>query len=315
MSSAGVLNAYPDMVASFLDHSLSFVVLLLDKTHRILDCNEGFYRSIQLQDRPVHMDIRQLLSPVEQNENASLSHISGSTKETIPQMLKHIPTDTLFRFHIFDISEGYLLLGELVSSSDNRILEQMSELSNSLSNLSRELSKKNRRLEKANLRIRELMNTDPLTDLANRRHFQSRYQEWTSVAVRHHSPLSIIMADLDHFKHINDGYGHAAGDQVLKRFGRMLKIFSRKEDLPARFGGEEFIVLLPHTTGDEAFHLGNRIRQELASEDILGDGRRITVSMGIAEWNATESFDILVKRADAALYEAKKRGRNQCVKA
>ncbi|MFO7986115.1 MAG: hypothetical protein R6U38_09630, partial [Desulfatiglandaceae bacterium] len=97
MSSAGILDAYPDMVASFLDHSMSFVVILLDKAHRILDCNKGFYRSIQLQDKPVHMDMRQLLSPVKQNENASSFHISRSPNEAVPQMLKHIPTDALFR--------------------------------------------------------------------------------------------------------------------------------------------------------------------------------------------------------------------------
>lgn len=174
-----------------------------------------------------------------------------------------------------------------------------------------ELLKKNTELEEANTAITQLMRTDPLTGLANRRYFLEILDKLMSLARRHHTPLSLVMADLDHFKAINDAYGHAWGDQVLKDFGLLLKNNSRKEDLPARFGGEEFIVALPLADLPEAIDWAERIR--LGLEELVWDQikSKVTGSFGISQFHPEDTPESFIERADKALYQAKAAGRNR----
>lgn len=188
------------------------------------------------------------------------------------------------------------------------VLQTMSCLTNELVNLSRELARKNKELMEAKEQIEAMSRTDFLTGLANRRYFMERLEEAVSLAKRHSTPLSIIIADLDHFKQVNDIYGHEAGDKVLKHFAEILKQNCRREDLPARLGGEEFVVLLPQTTKENAFQFGNRICQIMRESDILGRGSPVTVSMGVAELNSQDDINQLLTRADKALYAAKAKG-------
>ena len=167
-------------------------------------------------------------------------------------------------------------------------------------------------------RILELANTDPLTGLLNRRAFMERMEQEMSRAQREKKPLSLILADIDHFKSVNDTYGHQIGDLVLQRFVGQLTTSTRPYDFLGRYGGEEFVVCLPGVDGLQAASVSERIRRQVEDMEIMlpDDSRsiRITASFGTAS-NSIESGkndDLLIKRADDALYLAKDKGRN-CV--
>ena len=162
-----------------------------------------------------------------------------------------------------------------------------------------------------------LATTDALTETANRRHFLELAERETGRAQRHGHPLSLLMADIDRFKSINDRYGHAAGDAVLKAYVSALRGALRQEDVLGRLGGEEFGILLPDTDMDSALDVAERLRRLVGEMEVNFDGAglRPTHSIGVAVLRPTcGSFAELMSRADAALYEAKRRGRN-CVHA
>lgn len=160
--------------------------------------------------------------------------------------------------------------------------------------------------------LERLARTDGLTGLWNRRYFVELFRHEMRRAERMCEPLCLMMLDLDHFKQVNDRYGHAAGDAVLVAFAGLLKERLRELDVPGRLGGEEFCVGLPGITLDEARAVADRLRQSIAELEIVADGRRIpiTVSIGVAKWDGRESLDTLLGRVDAALYQAKHAGRN-----
>jgi diguanylate cyclase (GGDEF)-like protein len=166
-------------------------------------------------------------------------------------------------------------------------------------------------LEKAQVQIITMMRSDALTGLANRRFFLEILDKAMSFAARHQQPLSLIMADLDYFKSINDTFGHDGGDRVLKAFARLLTDSVRKEDLPARYGGEEFMLLLPGTDLKEATALAQRIRLTQENLTVSGITRQITASFGGTQFLAGDTAEAFIKRVDEALYEAKALGRNQ----
>lgn len=195
--------------------------------------------------------------------------------------------------------------------NDVNRLEECMRLNNELSNMQRELSKKNHELSEAYIKIEALSRTDQLSGLANRRYFMDRLKEALSLCRRQSISASLLMADLDHFKEINDEFGHAAGDEVIRVFAEILKGNCRMEDLAARYGGEEFLVLMPGTPLAKAQASAERIRTFLEKQDILGCGRAVTVSIGVVQYLATESPEEFVLRADKALYKAKNNGRNR----
>ena len=166
-------------------------------------------------------------------------------------------------------------------------------------------------LEEANRRLEELSFLDGLTEVANRRQFEQILDlEWRR-AVRSGSPLSLILADIDHFKAFNDNHGHQAGDRCLRDVATLLdSIVQRAGDQVARYGGEEFAAMLPETDAEGAESIAERMRR--AVESLETGGGRVTVSIGVATTVAgeTRSAESLVAAADAALYEAKRAGRN-----
>jgi diguanylate cyclase (GGDEF)-like protein len=156
--------------------------------------------------------------------------------------------------------------------------------------------------------------TDSLTGLYVRRYFMVKLQEELLRAERYKNILSIVMADLDRFKNINDTYGHDAGDRVLKAIGKFLQQNIRDVDVVARYGGEEFVIMIPEAAKDAAFILSERLRKQF-SDLKLEDFPQITISLGIATYplDGTQLED-LIKKADAAMYAAKRAGRNKVVK-
>ncbi|QGZ59120.1 sensor domain-containing diguanylate cyclase [Paraburkholderia acidiphila] len=163
--------------------------------------------------------------------------------------------------------------------------------------------------------LRSEADFDPLTGLPNRRHFERAAAQAVAMAQRHQTQVAVLGLDLDHFKRVNDTWGHAAGDQVLAEVARLFKASLRDQDLPARMGGEEFAAILPGTDGQQARSVAERIRVAVQSTPVvLEDGQvvHITVSIGGALYRSGEAdLHEAVKRADAALYRAKQSGRNR----
>jgi len=172
-----------------------------------------------------------------------------------------------------------------------------------------------RQLEAKNLLLEELALTDPLTGLPNRRAIEDWATRQLSGAARYGFSFLVVLADLDHFKTVNDVHGHNAGDVVLKKFSEILKTNSRRSDICGRIGGEEFLFVLTHTTQENARVVVERIRAELeaAKFDFDGSSLTVTASFGLAGFEGTQApdFNRLDSQADAALYAAKRTGRNR----
>ncbi|MDB4940498.1 MAG: domain/GGDEF domain protein [Labilithrix sp.] len=158
---------------------------------------------------------------------------------------------------------------------------------------------------------------DALTGLFNRRYFERRLKEECAHAKRHRRPFAIVMLDLDHFKLVNDTYGHEDGDRVLRHVAEVAQAQLREDDIPCRYGGEEFVLLLRGTTGMAARVVANRLRTNLAAKPLpLGpknEPRHVTFSAGVAAADERNAYnaDGVMTRADAALYRAKRAGRNR----
>jgi diguanylate cyclase (GGDEF)-like protein len=191
-----------------------------------------------------------------------------------------------------------------------------------ISNLQKELELKNTKLqdeitrrEEAEKELTILAATDPLTKVFNRRHFFEFATRELSRANRTNVSFSIIMADIDHFKNVNDNYGHLIGDQVLIRFTKICQENLRHYDVLARYGGEEFVILLPETGIREAVEIAERLRSKIETAVMKFGGHEvsITTSLGIAS-TADEgelTLEVILDRADQVLYQAKQNGRNK----
>ena len=176
-----------------------------------------------------------------------------------------------------------------------------------------ELREKNKELESALLKLEFLAITDPLTELFNRRHFETAIENEFVRTLRYHSPASCIMIDIDHFKRINDQYGHRTGDMVLKEIARLIKCCIREIDTAARWGGEEFSILLPQTTQDAAANVAQRTLNSVSHYTFSSFTEKITVSIGIATVpeKTIDTAEKLIHAADLALYKAKANGRDR----
>lgn len=202
------------------------------------------------------------------------------------------------------LAYGINSMGARVSMTQELLREQVSQATD-------ELRKQKEAAEHA-------ARVDLLTGVATRRAFTESAEAEVQRALRYALPLSLIIIDLDHFKAVNDTYGHVAGDAVLASFARTIAQEVREVDLIGRMGGEEFVVLLPNTGVDEAWAVAERMRQAVESSDLQMQGRSLlyTASFGVAEFVPTElSLASLLARADAALYRAKRQGRNRVERA
>ena len=167
-------------------------------------------------------------------------------------------------------------------------------------------------------KILQYATIDALTNLNNRRQFELRLSQEIATSKRQNNPLCAMMIDIDFFKKVNDTYGHASGDAVLRGVASIIKSSLRESDIPSRYGGEEFAVLLPYSHLKEAKMVGERLRKAVEKSpipiNIEGEEHEpinVTISMGLAEFNNLETGEELFERADKALYEAKTTGRNK----
>lgn len=304
-----LLRAHPILLGDYLARSRQLGVLLLDASGRICDCNAYFEELLAAEDSPVGKPLQDFLSEAFPWE--ALPPAPGWTPVRIPFRIRQ--AEHLCAAQMVSIGDARLLIAHAFRANQQQALETLSRLTDELTDLTRELHRKNRELSIANERITELMNVDPLTGLANRRAFKELVDRELSSARRHRLDLSALMVDIDHFKAINDDYGHDVGDLVLVAVGRALLGAARREDIVARLGGEEFVVILHASSLEDALLCAERMRRNIEILAFPGIDRPVTASFGATTFRPAEAIEDLLKRADAALYDAKRSGRNRVV--
>jgi diguanylate cyclase len=214
-----------------------------------------------------------------------------------------------------DVEQIRGLVGSLISETKT-MTSQIDRLQGEVASSSREISDLRKELDDTK---RDAF-TDGLTGLANRKAFDATILRAVDEAHDAGEPATLILADLDHFKSFNDHHGHQVGDQVLRLVGRTLINCVKGQDTAARFGGEEFAVVLPNTGLQGGMALAETIRKTISSKKLVRRGSdvelgAITLSLGVAEYVAGEPVESLIRRADQALYAAKRGGRNRAVAA
>lgn len=215
---------------------------------------------------------------------------------------------------------GVLTRPSTVKQVLREVIENTERYQARVARFARELEDAQRQVEELSRElkaVRESAFLDHLTGVPNRRRLDA-VLEYEVNAAAERGPLCFALGDLDHFKRLNDRFGHAVGDSVLKQFARILKQNVKGKDTPARYGGEEFALILPATNLMGARHVTERIRQQLASRDFVITGSRepigiVTASFGLTQLRKGETASELVERADKLLYEAKQIGRNRVV--
>ena len=186
--------------------------------------------------------------------------------------------------------------------------------------LNQELLSALEQLDKKNREIQELMITDKLTGLYNRNYLNTVYEDETARCCRYDRPLALLMADIDKFKSFNDSYGHLAGDEMLSWFGTLIKGYIRKFDRAFRYGGEEFLIILPETDMMLAYIVAERIRRGFEKKvfnvgrDEKTESASRTISIGITNTLSDVGIEKMINQADKALYLAKSQGGNMSIK-
>lgn len=221
-----------------------------------------------------------------------------------PQYAVWVTQELLVIVAVVSVGLGVLL---------TEIRQQNALLEKRIKERTESLQQANEALNAANDRLQQLASLDFLTGITNRRYFYENAERILQRSRREQIPISVIMFDLDHFKRINDEYGHEAGDVVLRSITSPVVNILRPLDLFSRTGGEEFLVLLSGVQREEAIVIAERIRQAVAAAviDIGPDNIKVTTSVGVAQWDGSESLHKLISRVDAAMYEAKSTGKNR----
>ncbi|MCK4654413.1 MAG: GGDEF domain-containing protein [Candidatus Cloacimonetes bacterium] len=208
------------------------------------------------------------------------------------------------------VQRYYYLLGALILLFAAISLNQ----ARSLSKANKQLEKANDDLEKANIKLELIAKTDPLTNLSNRRDMIEKIEHEQKRFGRNGKPFILVMSDIDYFKSVNDRYGHDGGDFVLESIAKLMQSVVRKQDIVGRWGGEEFLILLPETDLEGGRALAEKIRKNISITPYVFSDKKIPITMtfGVSVYNKPMDLDLCIKKADEALYKGKKRGKN-CV--
>lgn len=242
---------------------------------------------------------RQFSRPIEQLAEAARRIERGDSEAVFPE-----------KGQLTEVEQ----LGQSLRSMTRTLLAHERELEDINQSLEAQVLQRTEALAAANRELEQLATRDALTGVHNRRRFDDKLNECLEVAQRTAQGFAVLLIDADHFKKVNDTYGHPAGDAVLQTLARVLGETTRAVDFVARYGGEEFVILLPHTPDAvHAMAVAEKIRAAIADTAFPGPGR-LTVSIGASLWQpADPDAGSLIARADAALYQAKAAGRNRVV--
>lgn len=301
---------------AFLQEMGSVVIALLDDHGRVLAANRGFLRLAPPPVNPGEVwDVRSLFVNPRLDDVQALAPCHNGALLLYRGILNIAHANQQCRSlqgHIYRWQEGRLLVA---AEYDVEGLEMLGatvmQLNNELAETQRQLLRANRDLKRSEATIRELMHTDSLTGVGNRRRLDEALAAEVERGRRYQHSFCLLSVDLDHFKDINDRHGHPVGDQVLKQFALMLCGHSRQTDLVVRFGSEEFVILLPATSLENAAVCAERIRRQLDSQPLVKTVGRVTASFGVAMLAGGETGEDLLRRAKQALYRSKKEGRNR----
>ena len=281
-------------------------VIVLDRQLRIVDVNPAARNLLSSSDKsmvgvliqeflPISYDFGQLLADAENRQVEMDLTLAGGRQAIFDLRISKLRKPNREWVGILVVARDVSERVDMVDDRERMILE----------------------LEEAKTELTRQANFDFLTGIYNRRYFIDVAGRELVRSLRYRRPLSLIMMDIDHFKVVNDSFGHEAGDRVLFEVARAIKLDLRQIDILARFGGEEFIVLLPESNQEQARLTAEKIRLTIAELRIeeLNPGFRLTISLGIAGKSADDvsSLSDLLRQADVALYAAKKAGRN-CVR-
>lgn len=310
-----IINQYSHPLNIFMDELSKYVIVYFDKNYNILDFNKAFSKCFSLQSSQLKTKkISDLVA------KPSLDQLDLSIESDKDYLRKNVyfkkafvndKIHNVYNSYFFKTNDYYCMIGNINSLDKSIVINQIAKLTNQLTNESRELKRANNKLKKANEKIEHLLRIDELTKISNRRHFMEYYKKMIAKAKRYDSKLALIMCDVDDFKEINDNYGHDIGDKVLIALGKVLKKETREEDISARIGGEEFIILLNNISLENSKKYAERIRKKVSEINIEKVSRDITISLGIACLKSDDTKESFLKRADQAMYKAKNNGKNR----
>jgi two-component system, cell cycle response regulator len=290
------------------------VAATLNEDGILIEANAGFLRIVKLEGQdPIGAHAsRFFLQPNFETLARADIGAGGEIYCGLLTIGDHVAAARTLRARVWRLDSRLRLLAEYDVEELERLNEKMLELNRDYANAQLELAQINLKLQQREAQIVALTLTDSLTGLGNRRRLEQSLVSEINRARRTGGSLCALMADLDHFKRINDTFGHAAGDKVLAAFGDLLRRETRSTEILARAGGEEFVVLMPQTDLGQGLATAERIRTAIAAARIAPMPDAITASFGVAELAAGEQGDAFMCRVDKALYEAKHGGRN-CV--
>jgi len=292
----GFINASPEVLAEYLTNLSGVAVVVLDRERVIQDCNAGFVKMLGLTGKPVYRKFDEFVgAEIGQNE---VFPPTGAVVD-VPVVLKYGGRAVFVNGHVFPVADGSVIFCERAAQAapDARIAV-----------LTRELEEKTAELEKANAAINRVMETDPLTGLANRKYFMDTLDRTISFARRSDLPLSLIMCDMDSFKFIIETYGHDKADEILVLFAGVMNSHTRSEDVVARVGNDEFMILLQNTPPERALLCAERIFETFRGMRVSGVAANISASFGVVSLRDGDEADSVVARADDALFKAKGSG-------
>ena len=307
------LADYLSALTHFFQETRNTIAVTCGTDFRIKKWNRAFEVCCVGKENPDGRSLFDFLKPVDGMVQGPAS-LMGKAWVQMEAEISKLPFSGFF----YAVGERILLLCEPRSETDEiptpeetDTLGVLAQLTMEVNTLSRQLLDLEEELERSEQKIGVLARTDSLTGTYNRRHFRERIHEMVSASLRHGHQLSVIMCDLDHFRLVNENLGYDMGDRLLKGFADLLKAGCRKEDLVFRFGGEEFLMLLPFTNVQSAAELAERLRARFKDSDILENGQVCTASFGVAGLRLDEQVDSLLKRVEMGLFQAKERGRDQ----
>ena len=296
---------------------LAVVTATLDEKGTLIQANAGFLRLIKMEgQQPIGQSISRFFR---QPDFAALTGMptgaDGEIHQGLLTMGDYMGQTRSLRARVWRTNGQLRVLAEYNIEDLERLYNTVLELNHDYASAQLELAQTNLKLQQREAQIIALSLTDPLTGVGNRRRLEESLTMEIGRVERVGGKLCIVMADLDHFKRVNDIHGHETGDKVLVAFGDLLRLQTRPTDIVTRFGGEEFMVLMPHTSLEQALVVAERIRVALAVMSIEPLPAAVTASWGVAEFAQGEEADALLRRVDKALYDAKQSGRNRVVAA